>query len=257
MHQTPDSSVEDKAQDLVYDAWDAARITEAKKLAKQALLLDPYCTDAFNVLASYEKNIEKRSSFYRQAIETFKQRFDKKFFKENAGFFWGLFETRPYMRALAGYGEVLLMQDDNAAAIDVFQEALKLCPDDNLGLRYPLLNCLLIENDLKSASKLIKEYDENSAFMAYSKLLLSIKNQDTDECLATRFRDSLTANTYIVPYLLGIAKFPQSLPEYYQLGSKEEAVTYVLLDGYKVWALDGFALVKLRELQAQSISPKE
>ena len=251
--QTP----EEQAQDLVYEAWDAVRIPEAKKLAKQALQLDPLCCDAFNVLANYEKDVDKQIAYYTQAIDAFKMRYDKVFFKENKGYFWGVLETRPYMRALAGYGGRLMQKNDFVGAIAIYQEAIQLCPNDNLGLRYALLNCLLIKNDLKAIGKLIKQYDESSFFFECGKLLYSIKNKLSDDVLLALYIKMKQSNTFATPYLLGVKKLPKLCPEYYQMGSKEEAMTYLFVGGYQAWVSDENALFKLKELDLLATSFKK
>jgi len=56
------------------------------------------------------------------------------FFKEHKGYFGGLIETRPYMRAkvtLAMYQEYI---GHTEAAIEQYEELLELNPNDNQGI---------------------------------------------------------------------------------------------------------------------------
>jgi hypothetical protein len=101
------SNNSNKAQDLVWDAWDAKTKAKAEALANKALLIDPDCCDAFNVLAWTAINPAKETEYYKKAIDAFKKRHTDEYFNENKGYFWGELETRPFMRALQGYGRNL------------------------------------------------------------------------------------------------------------------------------------------------------
>ena len=64
-------------------------------------------------------------------------------FEEDVGHFWGLLETRPYMRARAGLAASLWTAGDEVEAVEHYQDMLRLNPGDNQGHRYVLLGCLL------------------------------------------------------------------------------------------------------------------
>ncbi len=65
------------------------------------------------------------------------------FFEENVGHFWGIVETRPYMRARLGLAFTLWGTGERDAAIEQAQDMLRLNPGDNQGVRYPLMLWLL------------------------------------------------------------------------------------------------------------------
>ena len=83
-------------------------------------------------------------------------------FKEYAGHFWGFLETRPYMRARAGLASTLLKLGDVDGAIDHFQDILRLNPNDNQGIRYILLGCLLERGDDGALKELMTAYDDDA-----------------------------------------------------------------------------------------------
>ncbi|KAM4065775.1 MYND finger domain-containing protein [Hirsutella rhossiliensis] len=64
-------------------------------------------------------------------------------FDSGVGRFWGIFETRPYMRARFGLVDILLQHFGSAggrvdvvrAALDHLLDMLRLCRSDNMGLR--------------------------------------------------------------------------------------------------------------------------
>src|SRR4051794_41178705 len=95
-------SAQVRALDLLDQALNATTPTEARKLAREAVNLDPDCVDALIVLAkamrlSNEAYIQK----IRAAVQTGERVLGKDFFEENRGHFWLIHETRPYMRALS------------------------------------------------------------------------------------------------------------------------------------------------------------
>ncbi|KAF5329336.1 hypothetical protein D9619_009278 [Psilocybe cf. subviscida] len=54
---------------------------------------------------------------------------------EYVGNFWGILETRPYMRVLQALAERLYMSKHFNESADVMCEMLRLCPGDNIGTR--------------------------------------------------------------------------------------------------------------------------
>ena len=82
----------------------------------------------------------------------------KKDRKKNIGFFWGLTESRPYMRAKAFLAQALWDIGREDEAINHYQECLKLNPNDNQGLRYGLTSWLLAKDRLDEAELILKQY---------------------------------------------------------------------------------------------------
>ena len=121
-----------RSQDLVFEAYEQS-VPEGKKLIEKALELDPDNADAYNYLASVETNVDKSLALYKQAVEAGERSLGEEFMKENKGHFWGLIETRPYMRAKAGLADCLLAKNRINATIDIYREMLELNPNNNQG----------------------------------------------------------------------------------------------------------------------------
>ena len=71
-------------------------------------------------------------------------------FENYVGLFWGLQNTRPYMRARYALIEAILQvrtRDAVVAACDHVMDCMRLCRKDNLGLRDILLDGILMLND--------------------------------------------------------------------------------------------------------------
>lgn len=214
-----------QAQDIIYDALDEPNRQKRLVLARKALSISPYCADAYNLLAEESESLEERLELYGQGVNVGRMALGDLFFEENTGYFWGVFETRPYMRALAGFSKCLWEKGKRQEAINNYQEIIKLNPNDNQGIRYTLINCLLTEGMYEEAEKLLAEYQEPGCFMLYSKALLSFSKSGSINS-AKHLRPALESNAYVPQYLLGQKHIPWFPPAMYSLGSEEEAIIY-------------------------------
>ena len=109
----------------------------------------PVAIDVMDVpLAEEEaKSVEEALEYYRKGAEAGVQVLGPKGFKEYAAHFWGVLETRPYMRARAGLAATLNALGEVDAAISNYRDMLRLNSNDNQGIRYELASCLMKSGD--------------------------------------------------------------------------------------------------------------
>jgi tetratricopeptide (TPR) repeat protein len=69
------------------------------------------------------------------------------------GGFWGILESRPYMRAMNGLGLTAWKNGRIDEAIGIFKRMLKLNPNDNQGVRYLMGPLFHQKRDLEEACK--------------------------------------------------------------------------------------------------------
>ncbi len=166
-----------KAQDIMYDAWDRATSRSRITLARKALAISPLCADAYNLLAEEAGSVQEARDLYARGVEAGELALGAEGFEEYAGHFWGFLETRPYMRARAGLAIALIKLGDESAAIEHFRAMLKLNPNDNQGIRYLLLGCLLRRDNAAAVKKLLAAYkDEWSACWLYTRALVAFRD---------------------------------------------------------------------------------
>jgi len=222
-----------RSQDLVYEAYEQP-VTKAKKLIKQALELDPNNADAYNYLASIERNIDKAIKQYEKAIKAGEKTLGKKFFKEEKGYFWGMLKTRPYIRAKAGLADCLYTKNEVDKAIEIYEEMLELNPNDNQGIRYLLSTLLLGKDDLTEFELFIKNREEDCAVWNFNDTLYNFKKfgkkAKTEKILLNAYK----SNEFVIDYMLGIKKMPKEQPQYIGRGDENEAIAYVF-DTWKLW----------------------
>jgi len=121
---TTNLTPKEKAMDLVYEAMDSDNKKKIITLAEKALKLDEDCADAYNLLARHKaKTSEEILEFYAKGIEAGKRSLGSDFDKMK-GKFWGFHETRPFMRAMAGYADILWHLKERSKSVEVMKEML-------------------------------------------------------------------------------------------------------------------------------------
>jgi len=244
-----------EAQDLAFDAWEESNPKKRIALVKKALHISPYCADAYNILAEGTEDIGECVRLYTQGIDVGKKAFGKKFFKNNEGIFWGLIETRPYMRAMEGLADCLWAQGERQKAIETYQEMLRLNPNDNQGVRYLLFYWLIAESMSEPAEKLFSDYREQSAFMLYGAVLLYFR-QGRKVKARNALKKAMEANPHVPEFLLNPKKKYKPATEAeaygYMFGHPSEANEYRRWAG-EFWLEVPGALDWMRE-QLQAIT---
>ena len=240
-------TLKDEAQDLAFAAMEAKTKAQARKLAMQALAKDPDCVDALVVLASIESDSPQQMiESLRKAVEAGERSLGAKFIAENTGHFWGLFDTRPYMRTLEQLASLLRAEGYREEAIKHYEKMLKLNPGDNQGVRDPLLGLYLSVGRIEKASKLLADYeDDASANFAWGRALERFLCRDLPGADAA-LKEARKTNRYVELYLTGQKNMPKYLPNMYSPGSEDEAI--LCLDNMVLaWAEHQPALVWLME----------
>ena len=230
-----------RSQDLVLQAYDETP-AKGKKLIKQALELDPDNADAYNYLASVENDVDKALALYRQAVEAGERALGEEFIQENKGHFWGLFETRPYMRAKAGVAGCLYAKNRVNATIEVYREMIELNPNDNQGVRYLLATILLSKKDLSDYESFVKKYEgEDSALWHYNNALYHFKKMGKSAKSDGELMKAYKFNPYVMEFMLGLKELPEEMPQFIGRGDENEAVAYIF-DAIHTWGKTDGAL---------------
>jgi SEC-C motif len=216
----------ERARQLVYDAMEVQGPTRYK-LAEEAIKLDSNCVDAYVILIENSTSLQEALMLSEKAMKIGEKELGKAFFVENKGHFWGLFETRPYMRAKAQYADVLSQLGKITEAIQQYEEILVLNSNDNLGARYLLFALYLDKRELSKAEKLLNQYEEETAHGLYNKLLLEVLKNGFSTKAVKILKAAKKQNRYVIPYLTGKNRLPKHMPEYHGWGDENEAVIYV------------------------------
>ena len=194
IHMAPESPAE-QAQDLAYRAMDEPSSAKARKLAEKALKLDPECVDAMVIRAQTRRmRLNEYIAEIKAIVKAGERILGAKRFEEARGHFWGILDTRPYMRARRELAMALLGESRFSEAAAEFAAMLELNPNDNQGVRDYLLGVYLALDDLDGAAGLYSQYPEDcSAVFAWGRvflLILSGKRSEARKALADAFRNN-------------------------------------------------------------------
>lgn len=173
-------NLEEKAQELMFQALLSPTFEQALGLAEQAIRLDPDCVDARLILAAALTNdTEEYLDLLYRAVWAGERWLGEEYFEECKGRFWTVATTRPYMRALYQLGVTLMRISEEAEAVGVFEEMLELNPDDDQGARLFLMALFLSRNELEPVRALFEQYaDDLTASAIWARLLERILADD-------------------------------------------------------------------------------
>jgi len=249
-------TVIEEAQDVMYDAWEA----EGKKrikLAREALSISEDCADAYVLLAEESaKSVEEARELYEQGVRAGERTLPANAFEQDVGHFWGLIETRPYMRARLGLAQCLWSLGNRREAIEHLTDMLRLNPNDNQGVRWLLVNYLLEEGEDDALGDLLKRYrDEVSAVWSYSRALWTFRTAGPRKKATTALRKALQANSFVPSYLLGLTDLPEQPPPFMGMGDEDEAAIYAA-QAMPSWDATEGALQWLFGIWQESESPE-
>jgi tetratricopeptide (TPR) repeat protein len=218
----------DRAQELFYEAMEASTDEEKFELLQQALRLDPGNVDALLAVPRLRPvALEDEIELLGKIVALGERRLGPNALKELAGAFWGVIETRPYMRARGQLAEALRSAGRIEAAIVEWEGMLALNPNDNQGVRYALLACYLALNRLDGAARLFSRFDEcpwNTVF-AWGRVLERLLSGD-EAGARKAVAVARKQNPHMEAYLKGRKRPPRHLPDSYAPGSKEEAACF-------------------------------
>ncbi|MEO0438798.1 MAG: hypothetical protein AAF098_18045 [Pseudomonadota bacterium] len=221
--QAPPRNALESAQDLCYRAFDT-RGRRQIQLAREALSVSPDCADAYVILAERESDPMQAMALYEQAVAAGRRALADGSFEPIEGAFWGRLETRPFMRALLGLGDMLSAAGRPEDAVVPYHELLRINPNDNQGVRYRLLPLLMSFGNDREAAGLLKQYaDEESASWTYHRALVAYRLSGDSASARRELIVAIETNPHLID-LLDRDDLPWSPPSAYRPGSPEEAL---------------------------------
>jgi tetratricopeptide (TPR) repeat protein len=225
--RVPQTDLEE-AQDVIYSAWEESDPRERIRLAREALEISRDCADAYVLLAEEAAvSLDEAEELLRRGMKAGERALGPEAFKQDEGHFWGILETRPYMRARHGLATILGLKEEREEAIHHLQELIRLNPQDNQGTRGMLAEFLFRDERDEELAELMKQYEGDADLdMAYTRALwLFRKVGDCDEANRA-LKEALERNSYVPSYLLGKRKIPKDFPQFAEFGGPEHAAEY-------------------------------
>lgn len=201
---------------------------ERKAIVDHILEIDPNNVDAYLLLAEMIDQLWLKCEYVEKAVGLGERSLGKKFFEKNTGHFWGLIETRPYMRALAYLGQLSDELGRTEEAIKHFERLIELNPNDNQGIREDLMPIYIESEAYEAALDLFEQYSEYpGTHFLYSRALIEILQDGYSQEAKDWLIKAIESNEYVVDYLTGRNEIPDADVEYFQPGDDSEAIIYV------------------------------
>lgn len=219
----------DDANELLEKAENAKSKKEAIKYAKEAYETCHDCFDAILFQVNLEDDPIKKTKMLEEGLEHEKTRLEKEkyFQKDNIGHFYGIFETRPYIRGLYAKAHFYTFEGKMKQARDICKEILRLNEGDNTGARHLLMAIYAFLEEEGDMLKLYKKYSEDSLEMLLPLYILYFK-RDNDK-RAQMYLDKVNkANPNFVKFFKGTLKENSDIPSgYYSRGDSSEVIMYM------------------------------
>ncbi len=223
-----ENTILDDAYELLEQAENTKSKTQAIKYAKKAYDMCPACLDALLFQVHLEDNPLKMWRLLEDGLEYEKCRLkDEGYFdKDNVGHFYGIFETRPYIRGLFDKANYLILDGKMKQACAVCKEILRLNENDNLGARYVLMAIYAFLEEENDMLKLYKKYPEEQLVMLFPLFILYYKQGNDDKTKEYLNRIN-KANPNFIKFFKGTMRENKDIEEgYYCNGDSSEVIMY-------------------------------
>ena len=152
------------ADDYLSQAGKAETLKDRISSLRKALSLEPGNVDAqyqLILIENADKPEECLKALEKLIRKTEKTDEMKAYLEEDAGSFWGILETRPYMRLRHAHMTELISCGMMAAAAEEGRELMRLCETDNLGVRLTLMHLYAFMEDEENALRLFRRSEDN------------------------------------------------------------------------------------------------
>lgn len=166
------------AEEILSSIPDDANELALKNAAEKALLVTPYCFDAWQILAELAETDQAAIDLLKQGVSHGRELHAALIASAdpNEGI-WGQVEARDFMRLLHELAMFYDAADELEQAVEIYEEMLRLNPGDNQGVRSDLLHDYIVLNQITEARALLKRFEdiiETDTNLAYGAALLEI-----------------------------------------------------------------------------------
>lgn len=218
-------SLKEQAQDLIYEAYELTP-TKAKLNVEMALNLDPDCIEAYEYLGSLENSPSIGMIFFEKGISIGRRLFGGKYLEKHKGMFWGMHETRAFMRCLHQYANCLYGIGKEKECVAILEEVIELNPRDNQGVRNKLLLYLIELNESTKFKKYATMFkSDNTAFALFTRALFEFKTEGETVNSNKQLSKAMKQNKFVAKWLLSNKQINE-LPSQHGFGDENEAVFY-------------------------------
>lgn len=224
---SPDESASDQARKIALKAW-TLNPPERYELANKALVVDPFCSDAYLILAETTNTWRKHRRYFEQAVAasaTWMHPYLTDMEKDGAPpSLYGMVKTRPWFRAQVALARILHEGGHQTQALTIYDQILKFDPEDHLGVRYELISVFHDLGDIDGLVALLERFaDDSTTFLAYERLWVAVARQQKDRL--ERLQEAHAANPHFLEAITH-SRPSSALSPYLTVGGYDEAEAY-------------------------------
>jgi hypothetical protein len=213
------------AKELIFEAYEMDPDNGFEHVL-EALEIDPDSIEGYEYLGNTGEHTAISLAFYEKGVALGDKQFGGEYLEDNKGDFWGMHETRPYMRCLQMTAEILGLMGKSEGKIATYEKMIKLNSSDNQGVRAQLGISILEVGDLKKFKHYDQLFDfEDRTSSNFNRALAQYKSEGASPEANKMMQIAVNSNSYVVSKL-NSKKDKVSARTSYILGSKDEATVY-------------------------------
>lgn len=224
----PEEDSRELAADLLVEAEEAPG-RQRIFLARRVLEICPEMPGAYEILGDLAPDAERALDLYTRGLALAERELAPEVFEEPPGSFADLPEMRQYLSLRVSIAETLETLSRPEEATEHYEELLRLDPEDEKGVRYPLLDLLLeVLKRYEQAEQLLSRFENDpDVGWSYAWALVGFlrEGEDSPET-QRRLQEALRRNRYVPDYLLGWRSLPEEPLLSFEPGSEDEAALY-------------------------------
>lgn len=148
------------------------------------------------------KQIEKKLKMYKETMDKVKAYLEEENIvsDKDIGNYYGICETRPYMRTRNLYTRTLIELGRYKEALEHCKEMVKLSENDNLGVRFTLIGLYAMFEEFDKVQEVYKFYGDDRLYMSLPLAISYYKKADYRKCKSL-LKKIDTYNHYIIDYI--------------------------------------------------------
>jgi tetratricopeptide (TPR) repeat protein len=167
-----------RAEEILSALPDDASDKVLKNAAEKALAISPYCLGAWHILSELAEVNDEAITLLEKGVEYGRELHAELIASvDPEDGIWGHTEARAFMRLMHDLAIIYDATDENEQAVEIYEEMLRLNPDDNQGVRGDLLHDYIVLNQTAEARALLKRFEDivhHDTSLAYGAALLEI-----------------------------------------------------------------------------------
>ncbi|MCW3784313.1 hypothetical protein [Defluviimonas salinarum] len=187
-----------------------------------------------------------------RAVAAERKALGEAFFEEEKGYFYGLLETRDYMRAEYHLAFQLRADGEADRAVQIFKQMIELNPNDNLGVRSALVTDLLAANDPDEAGRVLGAFEgDTTPGILYGRILHTMLTDGPDAEVEELIRIGMRFEPHVLKGLAGQTLEEDSNPASGIIsGGSSEAIAYLVLSR-ELWGRHQGRVARILEIAAE------